>query len=125
VDRNRGFTLIELLIVVVIIGVLASIAIPKFGSTKEKAYMASMKADLRNLVTAEESYLADYVTYSSTLGNMGFQASTGTTVTLIGATGTGWSATALNNGTTHTCGIYYGTASPPIAGANEGEAKCN
>ena len=123
-DRNRGFTLIELLIVVVIIGVLASIAIPKFGSTKEKAYMASMKADLRNLVTAEEGYLADYVTYATTLGNLNYQASAGTTVTLLGATASGWSATALNNGTTHTCGIYYGTASPPIAGANEGEAKC-
>src|SRR6202162_3429896 len=55
-SSNRGFTLIELLIVVVIIGILAAIAIPKFGSTKEKAYIASMKADLRNLVTAEESY---------------------------------------------------------------------
>ncbi|MFI5281042.1 MAG: type IV pilin protein, partial [Gemmatimonadales bacterium] len=62
--NSRGFTLIELLIVVVIIGILAAIAIPKFGSTKEKAYIASMKADLRNLVTAEESYFADNVTYT-------------------------------------------------------------
>ena len=46
--NSRGFTLIELIIVVVIIGILASIAIPKFGNTKEKAYVAGMKADLRN-----------------------------------------------------------------------------
>ena len=57
--NKKGFTLIELLIVVVIIGILAAIAIPKFANTKEKAYLASMKADLRNLATYEESYAAD------------------------------------------------------------------
>src|SRR5215208_6202160 len=56
---RKGFTLIELLIVVVIIGILAAIAIPKFANTKEKAYLASMKSDLRNMATTEESYFAD------------------------------------------------------------------
>ena len=59
VSNKKGFTLIELLIVVVIIGILAAIAIPKFANTKEKAYVASMKADLRNMATYEESYAAD------------------------------------------------------------------
>src|SRR5437762_12910535 len=62
--NRKGFTLIELLIVVVIIGILAAIAIPKFANTKEKAYLASMKSDLRNLITAEEAYFADSVKYS-------------------------------------------------------------
>src|SRR5206468_8231154 len=57
--NRKGFTLIELLIVVVIIGILAAIAIPKFANTKEKAYLASMKSDLRNLITAEEAYFAE------------------------------------------------------------------
>src|SRR5437870_6110500 len=64
--NRKGFTLIELLIVVVIIGILAAIAIPKFANTKAKAYIASMKSDLRNLVTAEEAYFADSVKYSTT-----------------------------------------------------------
>src|SRR3989442_870020 len=62
--NRTGFTLIELLIVIVIIGILAAIAIPKFSNTKEKAYIASMKADLRNLVTAEEGYFADSTAYT-------------------------------------------------------------
>src|SRR5256712_13774849 len=66
--NRKGFTLIELLIVVVIIGILAAIAIPKFANTKEKAYLASMKSDLRNLVTAEEAYFADSVKYIATYG---------------------------------------------------------
>ncbi|HUQ99719.1 MAG TPA: prepilin-type N-terminal cleavage/methylation domain-containing protein, partial [Gemmatimonadaceae bacterium] len=55
-SNKKGFTLIELLIVVVIIGILAAIAIPKFANTKEKAYLAAMKSDLRNMATYEEQY---------------------------------------------------------------------
>jgi type IV pilus assembly protein PilA len=61
--NRKGFTLIELLIVVTIIGLLAAIAIPKFSATKDKAKMASVRSDLRNTMTAEEAYLADYNTY--------------------------------------------------------------
>jgi prepilin-type N-terminal cleavage/methylation domain-containing protein len=124
VQRTRGFTLIELVLVVVIIGILAAIVIPKFGTTRERANMASMKADLRNLVTAEEGYLAEYATYTSSITSLNYQASSGTTVTLGTASGSGWSATASSTGSTHTCGIYYGTGTPPISGANEGEARC-
>jgi prepilin-type N-terminal cleavage/methylation domain-containing protein len=124
VRNTKGFTLIELLIVVVIIGILAAIAIPKFANTKEKAYVAAMKSDLRNLVTAEESYFADNVTYTTSTTNMNFAPSTGVTVTVGAATGTGWSATAKHNATSKTCGIFVGSAAAPISGANEGEPKC-
>lgn len=74
VDRTMhgqgGFTLIELLIVVVIIGILAAIAIPQFSSTKQKAYDASAKSDLRNLMAAQEAYLANQSEYAADLASL-------------------------------------------------------
>jgi type II secretion system protein G len=64
-SNRKGFTLIELLIVVVIIGILAAIAIPKFAATKDKAKLASVKTDVRNMMTAEEAYFSDYATYGT------------------------------------------------------------
>ena len=121
--NKKGFTLIELLIVVVIIGILAAIAIPKFANTKEKAYVASMKSDLRNLVTAQEAYFSDNnSTYAGTIGAMGtnYKASTGVTVTMGTVTTTGWAATSSHNSTAKTCSISVGGTA-----TNEGEPVCN
>ncbi|MGH9807555.1 MAG: type IV pilin protein, partial [Terriglobia bacterium] len=87
--RRSGFTLIELLIVVVIIGVLAAIAVPKFETTKGRAYTAAMKSDLRNLATAEEGYFFSYNTYSSSLTNLNFIPSVHVTLAIPEATGSG------------------------------------
>jgi type II secretion system protein G len=120
--NRKGFTLIELLIVVVIIGILAAIAIPKFANTKEKAYIASMKSDLRNLVTAEEAYFADSVKYTTSLGTA-FAVTTGVTGPTITLTADGWTASVAHTTTTKTCAIYVGTT--PLTPANkEGEPKC-
>jgi len=126
--NKKGFTLIELLIVVVIIGILAAIAIPKFANTKSKAYVTAMKSDLRNLVTAEEAFFSDSSKYTSVVNattGVKFQNSTGTTMPLI-ATGAGfWTAT-----NTHTqlagfqCGIAINTTNTVVAAAAEGEPVC-
>lgn len=122
---SRGFTIIELLIVVVIIGILAAIAIPKFANTKERAYLASMKADLRNLVTAEEAYMADFYTYTANLGPT-YQTSPGIAVAMQSVSASGWAATATHTGTGKTCAIFYGSVgSPPAPAINEGEPTCN
>ena len=87
-NKRKGFTLIELLIVVVIIGILAAIAIPKFANTKDKAKIASMKTDLRNLVSAQEGYFADNNTYAGQTGaaraanTVIFEPTTGSAVVL-------------------------------------------
>ena len=132
--NRKGFTLIELLIVVVIIGILAAIAIPKFANTKEKAVVASMKSDLRNIVGAQEAYFGDNQTYAPAIGPaqaagvVAFVPSSGNTVVLAAVTAAGWQATVTNPAVTsapNTCGIYVGAAGAPNAAVTaEGAPAC-
>jgi type IV pilus assembly protein PilA len=62
---DSGFTLIELLVVIVIIGILATIAIPVFLGQRRKGYDAAAKSDLRNFASLEETYLTDNGVYGS------------------------------------------------------------
>jgi len=124
--RKSGFTLIELLIVVVIIGILAAIAIPKFASTKGQAFLAAMRSDLRNLATAEESYYYSNNSYTNNLSQLNYLSSAGVTVTVPEATSGGWSGTAthLSLGA-ETCTVYFGTAAAISPSTLEGRITCN
>jgi type IV pilus assembly protein PilA len=128
---NKGFTLIELLIVVVIIGILASIAIPKFSATREKAYFATMRSDLKNLASQQEIYFSDHYVYSDNLTNLGFNASQNVTIGSITATVDGWGTNATHSGMTNRgCAYQYGTnasASTPggVNANNSGEMVCD
>jgi prepilin-type N-terminal cleavage/methylation domain-containing protein len=97
--NRKGFTLIELLTVVVVIGLLAAIAIPKFASTKDKTKMASVKTDIRNLMTAQEAYLSDQGVYAADFAalqaRLNTTLSSGNTATIAGAAN-GWTATVNN-----------------------------
>jgi len=59
-NTKRGFTLIELLIVVAIIAILAAIAVPNFLEAQVRAKTSRVKADIRTLATAVESYMVDH-----------------------------------------------------------------
>lgn len=109
--RENGFTLIELLIVVVIIGILASIAIPKFSAVRERAYLAAVRADLRNFANLEDVYYNDNYTYTSNTTNLGYTATEGVNLAVAEANNTGWSASATHSGLpSESCAIFHGSA---------------
>ena len=124
--RRTGFTLIELLIVVVIIGILAAIAIPKFSSVKQKGYKTQAISDLTSLRTAEETFFTDSNRYAAlTELSSKFSSTSGVGKPAIIPSTSYWSATL-----THpqipgmTCGISVATANPTNPAAGEGEPVC-
>jgi prepilin-type N-terminal cleavage/methylation domain-containing protein len=123
--NRRGFTLIELLIVSVIMGLLVSIAIPRLANTKERTYLATMKADLRYLVTAQVVYSTDSLRYTTLIGAGGldYRVTTGNTGPSIALTGDGFTAQMGNTNTTKTCAIFVGTTALAPA-VDEGVPAC-
>ncbi len=122
-QSRKGFTLIELLIVVVIIGILAAIAIPKFADTKKKAYITAMKSDLKNMVPSAEAYFSDnnsYVGYTAPTG------SAGVSLTVTAASATGWAGSATHaNAVGSSCAIGVGSNTPAgLAEGSPGGATC-
>ena len=106
---RKGFTLIELLVVLVVLGILSGIAIARFVTTKEAAYEASMKADLRNFALYEQNYLIDSQGsyFAGSGAAQGFVPTVGVTVSATADPGPppSWQGIASHNKTSKTCSI--------------------
>lgn len=144
-DR-RGFTIIELLAVITIIGILASIALPRYAMLKDRANVASMVSDLRNLITTQEAFFSTFGDYAGSVhpgaevGGVGGSgiASMGTSPNVtINVTyhsspgrGEGWSAIAthasVTDPTKDQCGVFIGdpSYSPNAAVIHSGQVTC-
>lgn len=116
-SSTKGFTLIELLIVVVIIGILAAVAIPKFTNSKDKAARSAAFADLRNLSTAQESFYADSNRYGALAdtGVMRFAPSRGNTALAIESYGQSWNGMIEIPGGKK-CAVRFGVSAPAPSG---------
>lgn len=64
--KQAGFTLIEIMVVVVIIGILASVVVPRIMDNPDKARVAKAKHDIRSLESALDIYRLDNYTYPTT-----------------------------------------------------------
>jgi prepilin-type N-terminal cleavage/methylation domain-containing protein len=106
-----GFTLIELLIVVVVIGILASIAIPKFSAMREKSYIAAVTSDLKSFASQQELYLSNNFTYAgSTTALTELTLTANVSIATNESSQTGWAATGTHSGLLTQCGLYFGSA---------------
>ena len=110
-----GFSLFELFTVLVIIGILTALAVPRIHQYKHRFYVATMVSDLRNLGVTEESYWSSVDTYTNDMAALKFVSSQQVTITFVEADSVGWSATAAHANDTSTCAVYYGKAAvlPP------------
>ncbi|MCK4467220.1 MAG: type II secretion system major pseudopilin GspG [Desulfobacterales bacterium] len=72
IKNNRGFTLIELMVVIVILGILAGLIVPRIMSRPEEARQAKARIQIESLETALKLYKLDNGSYPST--EQGLQA---------------------------------------------------
>jgi prepilin-type N-terminal cleavage/methylation domain-containing protein len=124
--RPRGFTFIELLVVIVVMGILAALALPRLQPLTNKGRLAALQSDVRNAEYAEEAYFADAGAYgdvadlqsSSTL-----KISPGVTLTATPSP-TGYTIQASNPAITEgaaTCEVEFGNSAST---AVEGKITC-
>jgi len=96
-SKRPGFTFIELLIVMVVMGVLAGIGVPRIRNMKERSYQATLRNDLGALRTAEEAYYAENLKYTTDLSLLDFRRSSNVEIIIVSADpAKGWRAAATH-----------------------------
>ncbi|HTS88855.1 MAG TPA: prepilin-type N-terminal cleavage/methylation domain-containing protein [Gemmatimonadales bacterium] len=123
--RRTGFTFIEILIVMIIIGILATLGWLRIQDQKEKGYIAAMTSDLRAMAEEQEAYYFQHQAYSATIDSLNPRPTPGDSLKLIEGTASGWSGSVSNGRTSRQCYIFVGTAAPVGTATNEGVISCS
>ena len=126
--KRTGFTLIEIMIVTVIIGILALIAIPRIGSVKERAIVASMMAELRNLQLSQEAFYTRDLEFAASIAELTeFEQSADITLTFQTNSRVGWTAQTAHVATAIRCAVFVGRldgVGPLVPATDEAIIEC-
>ena len=121
--NRSGFTLIELLTVMVVMGVLAGIGVPRIRNMKERSYQATLRNDLGTLRTAEEAYYAENLRYTTDLSALDFRQSSNVTITVVSTDPVkGWRALARHTWLPTPCSTAVGS---DAVGVEAGAIVCS
>jgi prepilin-type N-terminal cleavage/methylation domain-containing protein len=122
-SNRPGFTFIELLIVMVVMGVLAGIGVPRIRNMKERAYQATLRSDLGALRTAEEAYYAENLRYTTELTLLDFRPSSNVAITIESSDPLkGWRASARHSWLATPCTTATGS---DAVGVEAGAIVCS
>ena len=133
--------MVELLVVITVIGILATVGMSRFTGVKDRARVATLRADLHNLVTEQEGHYIGFGSYASAIVPDGpatatalvFRQTEGSDtpgVTLIAGDGFNASITTRVTTTPRTCAVSIGGSAPwprTVGGAvlsSPGEIVC-
>lgn len=122
---TAGFTFIEMLVVVVVIGILATMAYVRLQSQKDKAVVAGMISDLRAIAEEQEAHYFQNRVYSTDLVALNAVPSAGDTIVVVEATAAGWSGRVYNPRVTKQCYIMVGQAAPIGSATQDGVIHCS
>jgi type IV pilus assembly protein PilA len=125
--RGAGVTLPDLLILLVTLALLLAVVVPELSALHRRSLETVMRAELRQVAAAEDSYFYDHRVYGADpaqLQAVGFRPSAGVQIVVREATVTGWSATATHVGTPVQCALFVRQAAPVGAARMSGETAC-
>jgi len=122
---RRGFTIIEMLAVMVVIGVLATIAYARLQTSKDKATVASMISDLHAVAQEQEAYYFQNRTYSTVLVTLNSNPSAGNVPVIVSGNSAGWSGSISNPKVSKQCYIFVGAAAPIGSATKDGVIDCS
>ena len=115
--------MIELLCVMLVIGVLAAIGVPRLRNMKERSYQATLRSDLGALRTAQEAFYAENLRYTTDLTLLDFRRSSHVSIAIESADEQkGWRASAMHDWLSTPCTTAAGS---DAVGVEAGAIVCS
>ncbi|MGH9807556.1 MAG: prepilin-type N-terminal cleavage/methylation domain-containing protein [Terriglobia bacterium] len=109
---RAGFSVLELVVVIIIVAIIVAIVLPRFTAYRSSRSTAARVTDLQNLANAQAAYWGSKNSYTADTTALKVTHSPGTTIQIMAADATGWSAHITRQGSPASCAVFYGSALP-------------